>query len=109
MPYDFLNAIENVPSKNIKIDGMIQAADLVTKRKYNEAKRVLGKVLKSFPDDAGVMCLLANVHIMDEKYSDAEKWLDKALSIEPENPQGLYHMGVVNPENSKRYRYKTYE
>jgi len=101
MPYDFLNAIENVPSKNIKIDGIIQAADLVTKRRYNEAKRVLGKVLKSLPNDAGVMCLLANVHIMDEKYGDAEKWLDKALSIEPENPQGLYHMGVVYHEQGK--------
>ncbi len=101
MPYDFLNAIENVPSKNIKIEGIIQAADLVTKRRYNEAKRVLGKVLKTFPTDAGVMCLLANVHIMDERYSDAEKWLDKALSIEPENPQGLYHMGVVYHEQGK--------
>jgi len=26
------------------------------------------------------MCILGNVHIMDEKYSDAEKWLDKALA-----------------------------
>ncbi len=101
MPHDFINDIENVPLKNIKIDGIIMAADLVTKRRYNEAKRVLGKVLKACPDDAGIMCLLANVHIMDEKYSDAEKWLDKALSIEPENPQGLYHMGVVYHEQGK--------
>jgi Flp pilus assembly protein TadD len=101
MPHDFLNAIENVPSKNIRIDGIILAADLVTKRRYNEAKRVLAKVLKDNPKDAGVMCLLANVHIMDEKYSDAEKWLDKALSIEPENPQALYHIGVVYHEQGK--------
>jgi len=26
------------------------------------------------------MCILGNVDIMDEKYSDAEKWLDKALA-----------------------------
>jgi tetratricopeptide (TPR) repeat protein len=101
MPHDFLNATENGHLKNIKIDGIILAADLVTKRRYNEAKRVLGKVLKACPNDAGVMCLLANVHIMDEKYIDAEKWLDKALSIEPENPQGLYHMGVVYHEQGK--------
>jgi len=79
MPHDLLNAIENDPLKKIKLDGLIQAADLVTKRRFNEAKRVLGKVLKTFPDDAHMMCLLANINIMDEKYSDAEKWLDKAL------------------------------
>jgi tetratricopeptide (TPR) repeat protein len=101
MPHDFFNAIENVPLKNSKIDGIILAADLVTKRKYNEAKRVLAKVLKASPNDADVICLLANVHILDEKYSDAEKWLDKALLIEPENPQALYHMGVVYYEQGK--------
>lgn len=101
MPHDFFNAIEKVPLKNIRIDGIILAADLVTKRRYNEAKRVLAKVLKDNPNDAGLMCILGNVHIMDEKYSDAEKWLNKALSIEPENPQALYHMGVVYHEQGK--------
>ncbi len=101
MPHDFLNAIENVPSKNIRIDGILLGADLVTKRRFNEAKRVLEKVLKACPDDASIMCILGNVNIMDEKYSDAEKWLDKALSIEPENPKALYHMGVVYFELGK--------
>jgi tetratricopeptide (TPR) repeat protein len=101
MPIDFLNAIENVHLKNTKIDGIILAADLVTKKRYNEAKKVLEKILKLSTNDAGVMCLLANVHIMDEKYSDAEKWLDKALLIEPENPLALYHMGVVYHEQGK--------
>ena len=55
MPHDFINAIENDPLKNIKIDGIILAADLVTKRRYNEAKRVLAKVLKACPNDAGMM------------------------------------------------------
>ncbi len=95
MPHNLLNAIENDPLNKIKLDGLIQAADLVTKRRFNEAKRVLGKVLIACPHDARIMCILANVHIMDEKYSDAEKWLDKALLIEPENPQALCHMGVV--------------
>ncbi len=79
MPHDFFNAIENVPLKNIRIDGIILAADLVTKRRFNEAKRVLAKVLKDNPNDAGVMCLLANVHIMDEKYSDAYQNLGCSL------------------------------
>jgi tetratricopeptide (TPR) repeat protein len=95
MPHNLLNAIENDPLNKIKLDGLIQAAGLVTKRRFNEAKRVIGKVLKACPHDARIMCILANVHIMDEKYSDAEKWLDKALLIEPENPQALCHMGVV--------------
>jgi hypothetical protein len=37
---------ENGPLKKIKIDGIILAADLVTKRRYKEAKGVLGKILK---------------------------------------------------------------
>jgi len=48
MPHDLLNAIENDPLKKIKLDGLIQAPDLVTKRRFNEAKRVIGKVLKRF-------------------------------------------------------------
>ncbi len=101
MPYDFLKAIENSPLKDSKIDGIVLAADLVTKKRYNEAKKVLTKILKISPNDSDVMCLLANVHILDEKYSDAEKWLDKALLLKPEHPQVLYHLGVVSHEQGK--------
>ena len=72
MPHDFLNVTEKVPLNEIKLGGIVLATDLVTKRRYNEAKKVLAKILTIIPKDADVMCLLANVHILDKKYADAE-------------------------------------
>ncbi len=47
--------------------------------------------------DEAYQCIERIADINPEK----RKWLDKALSIEPENPQGLYHMGVVYYEQGK--------
>ncbi len=93
--------MENVPLKDIRIGGIVMAADLVLKKKYKEAKQVFEKILEISPNDADVMSLLANVHIIEGKYSEAERWLYKVLLIDPEYPQALYHLGVVYYEKGK--------
>lgn len=101
MPRSHPKSIENVPLKDIRIGGIVTAADLVLKKKYKEAKKVFEKILEISPNDAEVMNLLANVYIIEGKYNAAEKWLDKVLLIEPKYPQALYHLGVVYHERGK--------
>ncbi len=49
-------------SKDIKSGGIALAADLVLKNRFNEARRVLAKLLELCPNDAEVMILLGNVY-----------------------------------------------
>jgi tetratricopeptide (TPR) repeat protein len=101
MPRNFPKSIENVPLEDIRIAGIVLAADLVLKKKYTEAKKVFEKILEISPNNANIMSLLANVCIMEGTYSEAERWLDKVLLLEPKHSQGLYHMGVVYHEKGK--------
>jgi tetratricopeptide (TPR) repeat protein len=101
MPRNFPKSIENVPLEDIRIGGMWLAADLVLKKRYNEAKRVLAKVLKLSPNDVEIMSLLAKVYITEGNLKKAQEWLNKVLLIDPNYPQALYHMGVVYHEKEE--------
>ncbi len=74
------------------------AAKKVLEKDYEEAKRVFVKVLEISPNDAEVMCLLANVFIIEGNFKEAEGWLDKVLLIKPDYSWASYHMGVVYHE-----------
>ncbi len=101
MPRNFPKSIENVPLEDIRIGGMWLAADLVLKKRYNEAKRILAKVLKLNPNDVEIMSLLAKVYITEGNRKKAQEWLNKVLLIDPNYPQALYYMGVVYHEKGE--------
>ncbi len=47
------------------------------------------RVLEARPDDTGALVLLARLHIELEDYDEAEKFIHRALSINPRLPQAL--------------------
>lgn len=99
MPRKFPEAIRNMPNlKDMRAMGIELAAKKVFERDYEEAKRLFAKVLEISPNDAHVLCLLANVFILEGNFKKAEEWLDKALRTNPDYPWASYHMGVVYHE-----------
>ena len=93
------DAIRNMPNlKDMRAMGIDLAARKVFEKDYEEAKRLFAKVLEISPNDAHVLCLLANVFILEGNFKKAEEWLDKALRTNPDYPWASYHMGVVYHE-----------
>jgi tetratricopeptide (TPR) repeat protein len=93
------DAIINMPNlKEMRAVGIELAAKKVFEEEYDEAKRLFAKVLEISPNDAHVLCLLANVFILEGNFKKAEEWLDKALRTNPDYPWVSYHMGVVYHE-----------
>lgn len=99
MPRKFPEAIRNMPNlKDMRAMGIELAAKKVFEKDYEEAKRLFARVLEISPNDAHVLCLLANVFILEGNFRKAEEWLDKALRTNPDYPWASYHMGVVYHE-----------
>lgn len=99
MPRKFPEAIRNMPNlKDMRAMGIELAAKKVFERDYEEAKKLFARVLEISPNDAHVLCLLANVFILEGNFKKAEEWLDKALRTNPDYPWASYHMGVVYHE-----------
>ncbi len=88
-------------SEDIRLGGIGLAADLVLKNRFNEARRVLAKLIELCPDDAEVMSLLGNVYGIEGNLTKAEEWLNKALSLKPDYPRALYYMGEVYHEKEE--------
>ena len=84
--------------KDMRAMGIELAAKKVLEKDYEEAKRLFAKVLEISPNDAHVLCLLANVFILEGNFKKAEEWLNKALLTNPDYPWASYHMGVVYHE-----------
>jgi tetratricopeptide (TPR) repeat protein len=99
MPRKVPDSIRNIPNfKDMRALGIELASKKVFEEDYEEAKRLFAKVLEFSPNDAHVLCLLANVFILEEDFITAEEWLDKALRTNPNYPWVSYHMGVVYHE-----------
>ena len=99
MPKKLPDSIRNMPNfREMRAMGIEWAAKKVLEKDYEEAKRLFTKVLEISPNDAQVLCLLANVFILEGNFIKAEEWLDKALRTNPNYPWASYHMGVVYHE-----------
>lgn len=92
---------ETARIEDIRLGGIGLAADLVLKNRFNEARRVLAKLLELRPDDAEVMSLLGNVYGIEGNLTKAEEWLEKALLLNPNYPRALYYMGEVYHEKEE--------
>ncbi len=87
--------------EDIRLGGIGLAADLVLKNRFNEARRVLTKLLELNPNDVELMSLLGNVYGIEGNLMKAEEWLGKALLLNPNYPRALYYMGDVYHEKEE--------
>jgi len=93
------DAIRNMSNfVDMRASGIELAAKKVFEKDYEEAKKLFTRVLEISPNDVHVLCLLANVFILEGNFKKAEEWLDKALRTNPNYPWASYHMGVVYHE-----------
>ena len=66
------DAIKNMSNfKEMRAVGIELAAKKVLDEEYDEAKRLFAKVLEISPNDAHVLCLLANVFILEGNFKKA--------------------------------------
>ncbi len=99
MPRKLPEVIRNMSNiKEMRALGIELAATKVFEKDYEEAKRLFARVLEISPNDAHVLCLLANVFILEGNFKKAKEWLNKALLTNPDYPWASYHMGVVYHE-----------
>ncbi|HEX6294556.1 MAG TPA: tetratricopeptide repeat protein [Nitrososphaeraceae archaeon] len=102
---------DNPPtSDEIRNGGLALARRLCLEKKYTEAKRVLSEILKVCNNDSEIMVLMVEILIIENKLTQAKKWLDNILGLYPKNPDALYNLGVFYT-NKKQWNkaIKTYE
>jgi uncharacterized protein HemY len=102
---------DNPPTTDeIRNGGLALARKLCLEKKYNEAKEVLSEILKVCINDSETMVLMVEILIVENKLTQAKKWLDNILVLYPNNPDALYNLGVFY-SNKKQWKkaVKTYE
>jgi tetratricopeptide (TPR) repeat protein len=53
------------------------------------------KVLDQKPDDTTAIASIASMYYHQKKTADAEEWYDKLVSVDPNNKEGFYTLGVI--------------
>lgn len=101
LPADFPRDKEPPKFEDMRSGGIGLAVDLVPKKKFNEARQVLAKLLELGPDDVEVMSLLGNAYSIKGSLAKAEEWLGKPQSTNPNYTRALYHMGEVCHEKEE--------
>jgi tetratricopeptide (TPR) repeat protein len=80
-----------------KCNGLARA--LTETGHYDEAKRLLRKGLREFPDSYLLWTALGVLHDRRGAYSQALKCFEKAIRVSPEDDQVLFHNKVVVLDN----------
>ena len=64
-------------------------------RNFNLAKKVFLKLIKNFPSSINSYILLAEILRMEYKFNDAERVLQKAITIDPNHGDLLYNFSLL--------------
>lgn len=70
--------------------------------RIEEAVEIFQKVLKFDQEDVGANINLAQIYIQQKKYTEAERFLRKALENEPYNTTALYNLATTLNRTGKR-------
>ena len=62
------------------------------------AVRVADEYLKEHPGDVKVLVLSARAHLAREEYDEAYERLEKALTVDGQNADALYFLGIVSAQ-----------
>jgi arylsulfatase A-like enzyme/tetratricopeptide (TPR) repeat protein len=79
---DFFNAFQEIPT--ILMDGRTE-----------EAERVLGELHAKDPGNRAVVEKLALLHAMEENWTEARVWCERAVAADPENAQARRNLAFV--------------
>lgn len=83
-------------------------------KKFDKAENLYKKILKKFPENFDANYFMASINAQKSNFFDAKKYMETALSINPNLPElnnnlGLVHLNLNNVENSIYYFKKAIE
>ncbi len=75
-----------------------QAVELAEDGKFAEAEKTIAPLLKAHPDNCEVLSAAAVVRMAQSKYAEALEFLDKAISICPDDGLAYFNKGLCHEE-----------
>jgi tetratricopeptide (TPR) repeat protein len=74
--------------------------------KGGEARTMLGKMLRIYPENPTVFLSMAESYIFEKNYAKAQEFIDRGLALNPVEPllllnQGLVHVFTGRPEQAR--------
>jgi tetratricopeptide (TPR) repeat protein len=86
-------SVEENPNDTAKIK---EYADfLAAAHKPEQAITEYEKILKKYPSRTDVISAIAFIHYNNGEYAEAEKFINKVLSINKDDVQALYNLGAI--------------
>lgn len=70
--------------------------------RYEEAAKIYERLAKADPDDAAVLASLAGTLGAMEKYDEALKHLNRAVELQPINPEAYHNRAVIHARRGNR-------
>ena len=98
----YMDATARLRKLKPSIDKQTDAESALMAKKYNEGEGLLKQALKLAPKDYTGLVLMAKTNILQEKYRESIPYLDRAISVYPEEPQARQLRGVVDAKLGKR-------
>jgi tetratricopeptide (TPR) repeat protein len=84
------------------IDKQTDAESALMAKKYSEGESLLKQALKLAPKDYTGLVLMAKTNILQEKYRESIPYLDRAITVYPEEAQARQLRGVVDAKLGKK-------
>ena len=84
------------------IDKQTDAESALMAKKYSEGEALLTQALKLAPKDYTGLVLMAKANILQQKYRESIPYLDRAITVYPEEAQARQLRGVVDAKLGKK-------
>lgn len=91
--------MNDAPGKASSLDAIVQRVDqLLDRRRYDQARSMLGEGLASYPDSEALLYYSAFVDWAEDRLDPAQQTLQRLLQIEPEHYGGRILLGRLLAE-----------
>lgn len=68
---------------------------LISAKRMDDARKLLGDLIKAHPDEAGYMTALIFIAMNEGKLDEAGQTIEKVLAMQPQNAMALYYRGMI--------------
>jgi predicted Zn-dependent protease len=68
---------------------------LISARRFADARKLLGDLLKAHPDETDYMTALVFIAMKENKTEEAGQIIEKILARQPANATALYYRGLI--------------
>lgn len=75
--------------------GLAEGKLLIEEKRFDEAKLVLEKLAREFPNDAELRARIAELFISGELFEEAFRYLDEAIALSPDQIRHYNRIGIV--------------